>query len=597
MSAMAPPFARPSATLREWAAGDRAAQVALAAAFAVLAALTWGAWGDLTMDTGYDLLAASRTAEGQLPYVDYTYFYGPLAPMLLGGIYAVTGAAVWPAAALGLVLSLIATAQTYQLARRFAGPAAAAGAGALVAAAALSSANNSFVLPHSTSAPLAIVIALAAILWLTAEPLTAPGRARLVKAGIACGLVAVTRPELALALFGATVVWLGVEIWRAREERGRAWSAAALVAAPAIAIPLVVYAAFLTSLSPRELVLENLYPIDFVRAAGHVVLDAHAPLTAASVVKLASRVVVYAVATAGLFAAGLMLARGGRARALAIAALAVGALGFLAVLAAKPETVRYYLQFGYNWIPAGAWLAAAYLIWRGDRGAAARTGLLVTLVLGAATVNTYASFNPFPNALFPEATPYVLPLAAVLIVWLHVHLLGKGRRHVAAVGTLWVALLAVASTGLMVKDTQAESGLVRGAHGSLTARPAEAAALQQALDAIAEHTRPGEPVLLAPQMTALYVMADRENPLPQLSLLPGALATAADEDEAIARMRDVRLVVTDRTPLRAYEHGGFGTTYDRRLAAWLRSEFRVVSTARGSGEGARTLDIWLRRSP
>ena len=116
------------------------------------------------MDTGYDLLAAARTAGGELPYVDYSYFYGPVGPLLLGGIYAVTGAAVWPAAALGLVLSAIATAQTYRLARRFAGPMAAAAAGALVASAALSSANNSFVLPHSTSAPLAIVLALAAIL-------------------------------------------------------------------------------------------------------------------------------------------------------------------------------------------------------------------------------------------------------------------------------------------------------------------------------------------------------------------------------------------------------------------------------------------------
>jgi hypothetical protein len=120
----------------------------LAGIFVVLAALSWGAWGDLTMDTGYDLLAASRTADGELPYVDYEYFYGPLGPLLLGGIYAVTGAAVWPAAALGLVLAAAATVLTYRLARRFAGAWPAAAAGALVACAALSSANNSFVLPH-----------------------------------------------------------------------------------------------------------------------------------------------------------------------------------------------------------------------------------------------------------------------------------------------------------------------------------------------------------------------------------------------------------------------------------------------------------------
>jgi hypothetical protein len=97
-------------------------------------------------------------------------------------------------------------------------------------------------------------------------------------------------------------------------------------------------------------------------------------------------------------------------------------------------------------------------------------------------------------------------------------------------------------------------------------------------------------------MTSLYVMADRRDPLPQLSLLPGALATAADEDRAIARMRGVRVAIIDRTPQTTYEHGAFGTTFDQRLAAWLRREFRRVATVRGAGSQPRTLDVWIRRS-
>ena len=36
-------------------------------AFAVLVAVTWGTWGDLAHDTGYDFVAAQRIADGQLP--------------------------------------------------------------------------------------------------------------------------------------------------------------------------------------------------------------------------------------------------------------------------------------------------------------------------------------------------------------------------------------------------------------------------------------------------------------------------------------------------------------------------------------------------
>ncbi len=80
-------------------------------------------------------------------------------------------------------------------------------------------------------------------------------------------------------------------------------------------------------------------------------------------------------------------------------------------------------------------------------------------------------------------------------------------------------------------------------------------------------------------------------------MVPGALATPQEEEAAIARMRDVRLVVTDRTALDAYEHGPFGTTYNRRIAAWLRSDFRPLTNVSGAAAGARTLDIWLRRTP
>ena len=141
------------------------------------------------------------------------------------------------------------------------------------------------------------------------------------------------------------------------------------------------------------------------------------------------------------------------------------------------------------------------------------------------------------------------------------------------------------------------SSAVQAAHGSFTARPAEAGALQQAVDVIQQETRPGDPVLLAPQLTALYVMTDRRDPLRQLSLLPGSLATTADEQRAIARMGQVRVVVTDRTPLASYGHGAFGTTFDQTLAAWVRRDFRLAKTVRGTGADARTLDIWIRSSP
>ncbi len=567
--------------------------------FAVLAVLTWGTWGDPSMDTGYDLLAATRTSHGELPYVDYVYYYGPLAPLLLGGVYVLTGTGIAPAAGLGLVLAALAVGLTYRLARLFTAPPAAGLAAALVATAALSSANNSYVLPHSTSGPLATVLTLGVLIMLSRFA-SDGGVIRLVTAGILLGLLALTRVDYTLVVGLAVTAWLAVRVLHARHDSRRAaLKDAIVVLAPAVGITFVVYGAFATAMPVRELLFDNLYPVDQLRAAGNVVLRNNAPLTAGSGVELVAYLVLYAFGVVALVAGAAMVAAGGRARRLALFALAGAALALVAVLVVRPDTVRYYLTFAYAWIPAGAVLAAAVLGLRALKRHARPAGLdlLLTLTTAGVAALTYANFRPFPNAEHPSAVAYAMPFAALFLVWLHVVVLPRGRRNVAALGMTWIALLIVASAGLVIHDARQETMTVSGPGGSMTARPADAAALQGALDAIRHETRTGEPVLLVPQLTSLYVMADRPDPLRQLSLLPGALETAADERAAIARMGNVRLVVADRTPLTLYDHGSFGTTFDRVLSGWLRSDFVRVASPHGEGAAPRTLDVWRRTSP
>jgi hypothetical protein len=572
--------------LRSRARSEVLALGALVVWTVLLAALTWGRWGDITMDTGYDLLAASRTAHGQLPYVDYIYWYGPLSPLLLGGVYAITGAAVWPAVAFGMVVAAAIVALSYRLARRMAGVIPAALAAAIVAPAAFSSANNSFVLPHATGAPLGMALTLGALLALTRavpRPLTA---------GALMGLVALTRPELAVAVYAGAAVWLALRWWRG-DDRPAELRLALRVAAPALALPLAVYGAFAIAVGPDTLLFTNLYPRAFMKAAGEVIYREHAPLTAGSFAALAARTIVYGAGAAALVLAGRTLARGRRARTLILAGLALAALAFLAVLAGRPDTVRFYLRYAWMWVPAGAGLVVLWVAFRGradDRSAP----LLTTLVLAVACVSTYASFRPYPNALHPDATPYLLPLAAPFLAWLHTRLLAQGRPDVARIGMAWLAVLAIAAGGLVVHDARAETAHVSGPGGTLAAAPAQAAPLQQALDLIARETRPGEPIFVAPQLTSLYVLAERPSPLRQLSLLPGALASTADERAAAGRLDDVRLAITDRTPLTLYRHGAFGTTFDQLLSARLRRDFHIVATLRSPGSPG--LDVWLRRT-
>jgi hypothetical protein len=103
-------------------------------------------------------------------------------------------------------------------------------------------------------------------------------------------------------------------------------------------------------------------------------------------------------------------------------------------------------------------------------------------------------------------------------------------------------------------------------------------------------------VLLAPQLTALYELAGRRDPIPQISLLPGTLPTAADQRHEISVLRDsgVRLAVIDRRDFTEYGHTRFGGSFDRTLAAWIHTSFHHVATLTAPGPDGRTLDVWLK---
>jgi hypothetical protein len=274
-------------------------------------------------------------------------------------------------------------------------------------------------------------------------------------------------------------------------------------------------------------------------------------------------------------------------------------VGVLAVLV-RPETVRYYLEFVYGWIPAGALVAVVVLSWRARKTAVwtarDQVALATSVVLAVLAVKTYASFFILTSP--PQYAVYAFPFVAVLLVRLHLRELG-GSAGAVALGLAWLAFLAVVGVGLTLKDARAESGLVRGPGGAIAASSAEARTYSEALGWIARTTRRGEPILLAPQMTLLYTLADRSDPLPELALSPGALTDAASQRTAISRLdaQGVRLVVIDERPYTEFGQTSFGVSFDRLVGAWLRTNFKRVATLKAPAGDPHTLTVWLRRNP
>ena len=570
---------------------DLPAVLVIALTCVALAAATWRAWGDLWLDVGYDLLAASRVAEGELPYVDFVYYYGPLGPAVLGLGTWLSGDALGVAIGTGLVTATLIVLGTYALARTQVDAVGAALAAGITAPLAFAPNNLSYVLPHSFSASFAILLTLGLLVALARYAATGR-RPWLAVVGASAGLLTLTRPEFAVAAVAALGLWLVL-----RRRAGIAGHGeAAVIAVPLVLIPAAAYGLVLTRLSLDQLLFRNLYPVDALGGSGNTLLRSYAPFTFSSFASIGLRTALYCVGAVGLVLAAWLVSRAGRFRQRLLVALVLG-MGLVAAASlVRLETARYYLEFAYAWIPVGAVAGVAVLLVRyrsaSSWPAADQVALAAGVVLAVLGLKTYNAF--IFHAPEPQLAVYAAPFAAIFLARLHLRELARSR-DAFVLGAAWLGFLVVVGAGLALRDSSVKSVDVVGRQ-SLRDDPADARVFGEALRWIERSTRPGDYILVAPQLQALYVLSARRDPLDELSLLPGALGDREGELAAIEELERhrVRLVVIDEREFPEFEHGAFGDSFSPTLARWIESRFARVAILEGTGEKPRTIEVWAR---
>lgn len=558
------------------ASADARAIAGITVVFALLAALSWRAWGVPTVDAGHELNVANVLASGGHPYSDIRYFYGPAGLYALGGAFAVFGASLSTAFAFGLLQAAAILAAFYALSRRLLPPLPSFIATAVVAAIGFSGTAFNFVLPHTNSGTFGLLFLLLMLLALS--------RDRLLLAGLAAGVVGLTRPEFAAvaALAGAAYL-VGV----ARQRGVRVALRALLpLALPALALAGGVLALLAAEVGSSRLFAENLWPVDFLRIAGFASQKSWAPLDLESAVATFARATVYCGMLASVVAAAVLVSQrrgtAARLRALwpvpaAIAALIVLDLAWRAIglypdsqSAVQHETT--HLLIGMSWLPALGFAACAVIAIRFFRGGdpliSSSWGFDLALVVAAAALGARAY-----DAFTAEGSyaPYYAPPLVLLLAVLHDRI---GKRYPQARKASWAALAAVA-VGLAIYAQIAlyrdSSVLVSTARGSFVTTPASAPALQGTVDFIDGHTAPGETILALPTDSGLSFLTDRPAALYDAMFLPGLLDSRADEVAAIARLEaeGTRYAIVEKRRFDGYRYERFGVEYNRKLSAWI----------------------------
>ncbi len=559
---------------------DRTVIAVLALCFAALTALTWRKWGVPEIDAGAELTTADLIKHGAVAYRDVRYYYGPLGLYSLALSFKVFGTSFTTAFAFGLVQTAAIIAAFYALARHWLVPLTAGLASAVLLAIGFSGTAFNFVLPHTNSATFGLLFLLLTLLALTRErPLTA---------GIGVGMVALTRPEFLTVAVGAAAAY-AIAMWRV-SGRAPAWRAAWRMALPALAIPVVVYAWFAEQAGFSRLFTENLWPVKFLHAGVNTEQN-WMPLSPGSIVGLAARAAIYT----GLLAALVVSVNGWRSRRrvsalwpLAAAALAIVLLdgllragGVLAGQRAAIELEMRHLVLGMSWLPAlgiaVAVLAAVRLV-RGQSSPLGRSwpaDLALTVAALGLGLRAYNAFTAEGSYAPYFAAPLVLLLGIlherVATRWPQARVASLGALGLVAIG-----LAAYALGGLYVH----ENTTVHTPRGSFVTSAAAAGALQAAVRQIDAQSAPSQPILAAPTDGGLYFMADRRPALYELTLLPGLLASPAEERAAVARMRreHVAVAAVGARDLSIWGTPTFGVNYDPLLGAYLRGAAAARTT-------------------
>lgn len=541
-----------------------------------------------------------------MPYSDLRYFYGPAGVFSLAAAFEIFGTNLTVAFGFGFAQTIAILGSFYLLARRWLEPATAGLCTLLLMTIAFSGTFFDFVLPHTNAGTFGCLFLILQLLALTQR--------RDVLAGLAAGVVLLTRPEFA-GFAGAVALGGVVGLWRDSGAREALWLAVRLLL-PALVVAGVVYGLLASAAGWYRLFFENIAPVDFARISGGRLQGGWAPFTLTSAVALAARgalVALPAVALAMTIAAvrsrrdtpGRLAALWPLAAALgvlALAALAWRSAGVFPDARTQVEDEVKRLLSAMAWLPLPAFGLMIWALVSMRRGADApwRNWTVDLALLAGASAAGLRAYNEFTTDSY---APYFAALP-ILAAGLLAETLAQRRPQWGPVGRVVLACAAAALAlhaylGLYSDDV----ALVSTPRGDYRWYREGGPEVSDTVRYIDKRTPSGAPILVLPDDPGLHFLSGRPPALYESTFLPGTLDTEEDERAAVRRLERVRprIVVFGAQRTQNFGFAEIGRDYNRILVDYVREKYRPtarfgdVDDPTRENLPARAFTVWERR--
>ena len=580
-----------------WGRTTCAALVALVCLWAFKLYSTWGAWGNLTVDSGHEMYIPALLAQGKTLYLDTWFTFGPASAYFNSYLFRIFGAHLNVLYWAGAMAALGSAVLLYLTGMRLSAWRVGWAAGAVLLLEAFQPTLFCFPLPYSFAAAYGCLVGCS-FLWLATHITPSSGRGWIFAGGSIAALALLLKPEFGTASYAILTGLIAL-----RGLTNRSWNSVAKDAAAMLpgVVACVLVILWMVSLAGVAFIThENIvsWPSTyFMQSYGKMWLESNG-----------------FILTVPAFADAFW-------RLSPLAALGLALYAPLWRRLGPPTLTRWS-----NWLRTGLVAAVVWVLVRQDavqgpwlegwEQALARIffpkDMVLFVVLAAAAAWLSFLRLPVPLADRPLVAPVVLTYASLTafrtlmhtlpgdysifyngpvvlaFLWLVCRLLpgaaprtqGWSPRIRAAAETL-VCLACIALVGLYSARIEAptkEFVPLITERGTVKAYPGKVRGYAAAIRFMKEKAAAGHSVLSLPEDTSLYFLAGTPCPVRVYAFTPGVISPGKMVRDTIAQIEagPVRYLLWSNRTFPEYKVPVFGKDFSQDLGDHLRANYREV---------------------
>ncbi len=566
-----------------WALGS------LVALWALQLYLTWGNWGNLTIDSGHEMYIPSLLAQGKTLYKDVWFFYGPAGPYITSYLYRIFGIKLDVLYWAGSLSALAAAVFLLFTGRRLGSQLIGWTAGAVILLEVFQPSLFCFPLPYTSAAVYACVVGCA-FLWVVTHACGSTRWGWMLAAGTLAALELMLKPEFGMASYGTLLPLMIVRALPQRSWKQVIKDAAAILPGVAACAAII---GWMVSLESADFIThENLvfWPTSyFMKEYGKMWLERNGfTISAAAFLGAAGRTIPIAAAMVLVY---LFAWRKRRDRKSLLIALMVLMIAVLYLIKAN------YFLLGWDQ-SIGSVLATvffpqdmvlylcvaapiAWLVWWFRRdGSGGTRGAAFALVMTYSVLVAFRILMNMRPSDYPIYYNGCVVLCFLMLACLIVPRKGRSRRYVLAGEAAICALCLIA---VLIPTAQAEY-LARGyvplttERGTVNAPKHLVEGYKAAIAFMKEKAAVGQVVFSVPEDTSLYFFSQTECPTRVFSFTPGVLAPGKMTDKMIAEIdrKPVDYLLWSNRTFHEYGKPIFGVDFDQEVGQYLKSHYHRV---------------------